>query len=338
MLDDYSKCIYWVFERGEGMLDFAIVLIVFILIFVIVIILVLSSKGKRSSLKNHPIPDHLGIQLEGFSTNSTSLRSIFDNSYIERVKDRVLKENPKWPDFEFEWTLFELKRYFVMNSLLKSVPMFSTRVDDIWHEMLMFTREYETFSKNFYHELLHHIPTNDPTPIPFERAFFDWIYLSLFESTPNSRAIWGGFLKNPIKREILDDFRQLSEEELLNKYFRTGDEWLNLKQSLIRKMKKEIFHSDDVKQGKKKLRCTSNSNRTTIFPISSWSSRFLFHLRRRSIPRTNAVSGIQVNITKSAQTGGGSTCSGFACSSDSDSGGNSGGSSCSSSCGGGCSS
>ena len=56
--------------------------------------------------------------------------------------------------------------------------MFSKRVDDIWHEMLMFTREYETFSKKFYHELLHHTPNNDPTPIPFERAFFDWVYLS----------------------------------------------------------------------------------------------------------------------------------------------------------------
>jgi hypothetical protein len=338
-MDDYSKCIYWVFERGEGMFDLAIGLIVFILIFVIVIILVLSSKGKRSSLKNHPIPDHLGIQLEGFLPIAQALDQSLSSSYIERVKDRVLKENPKWPDFEFEWTLFELKRYFVMNSLLKSVPMFSTRVDDIWHEMLMFTREYEIFSKNFYHKLLHHIPTNDPTPIPFERAFFDWVYLSLFESTPNSRAIWGGFLKSPIKREILDDFRQLSEEELLNKYFRTGDEWLNLKQSLIRKMKKEIFHSDDVKQGKKKLDVPQIQTEQQFFQLAVGAAVF-YSIYEEDQFQEQMSEWYPSEYYKVAQAGGGSTCSGFACSgsSNSDSGGDSGGSSCSSSCGGGCSS
>ncbi len=168
-------------------------------IVVIILVAVFSSKGSKKALKNSPIPVNLGIQLEGVLPIAQALDRSLSNSYLERVKDRVIKEHPKWADYEFEWTFFELKRYSVMNNLLKSVPMFSTRVDDVWHEMIMFTREYETFSKKFYHELLHHTPNNDPRPIPFERAFFDWVYLSLFESTPNSRTIWGEFLKNPYK-------------------------------------------------------------------------------------------------------------------------------------------
>jgi hypothetical protein len=320
------------------MFDFSFGIFIFFFIVVIILVAVFSSKGSKKTLKNSPIPDNLGIQLEGVLPTAQALDHSLSNSYIERVKDRVLQENPKWSDFEFEWTLFELKRYFVMNSLLKSVPMFSTRVDDIWHEMLMFTREYETFSKKFYHELLHHTPNNDPTPIPFERAFFDWVYLSLFESTPNSRAIWGDFLKNPLKREILDDFRQLSEDELLNRYFRTSEDWLDLKRSLIQKMKKEIFHSDDVKQGKKKLDVPQIQTEQQFFQLAVGAAVF-YSIYEEDQFQEQMSEWYPSEYYKVAHTGSGSSCSGVACSStsDSDSGGDSGGSSCSS-CGGGCSS
>ena len=131
------------------------------------------------------------------------------------------------------------------------------------------------FQRTSTMNLLHHIPTNDPTPLPFERAFFDWIYLTLFESTPNSRAIWGGFLKDPIKREILDDFRQLSEKDLLIKYFRNGEEWLDIKQGLIHKMKKEIFNPMQSNRGKRSsmfLNYKQNNN------ITNWQLGQLFFI------------------------------------------------------------
>jgi hypothetical protein len=326
-------------ERGEGMFDFLIGLFVFILMVVIVIAVAVSSKGRRL-LKNHPIPDHLGIQSDEVMPIVKALDYSLSNSYLERVKDRVLKEHPRWADYEFEWTFFELKRYFLMNSLLKSVPMFSTQVDDIWHEMLMFTREYETFSKNFYHELLHHIPNNDSTPIPFERAFFDWVYLSLFESTPNSRAIWGGFLQYPIKREILDDFRRLPEEKLLTKYFRKGEDWLEVKRNLIHKMKNEIFQSDDIRQGKKPLAIPSSTTEKQFFHYALGAAVF-YSIYEDDQFQEHMHEWYPSEYYKAGYpTGGGSSCSGVGCSSSSDhdsGGGDSGGSSCSS-CGGGCSS
>ena len=104
------------------MFDFSFGIFIFFFIVVIILVAVFSSKGSKKTLKNSPIPDNLGIQLEGVLPTAQALDHSLSNSYIERVKDRVIKEHPKWADHEFEWTLFELKRYFVMNSLLKLFP------------------------------------------------------------------------------------------------------------------------------------------------------------------------------------------------------------------------
>jgi hypothetical protein len=321
------------------MLEFIIGLLIFIFIIIMIVkIIFLSSKSRRKPLKKHPIPEQLGIQIKGGLPIVQSLDQALSSSYADNVKNRVLMEHPRRKNHEFEWTFFELKRYFIMNSLLKTVPMFSARVDDIWHEMLMFTRDYEKFSKNFYHEILHHTPNMEGVPIPGERAFFDWIYLSLFEITPNSRAIWGGFLQNPIKREILDDFRNLPEHDLLSKYFRKGEEWLEVKRNLIHKMKSEINLSDDIKNGKKSLDVPHATTETQLFNYALGAAVF-YSIYEEDQFQDHMSEVLPSEYYKASYSGGGSSCSGFSCSSssDHDSGGDSGGSSCSS-CGGGCSS
>lgn len=300
----------------------------------------ISSKGKRKPLKNEPIPDKLGLHYEQALPIVQKLDQTLSHSYINNVKNRVLQNHPKWKDHEFDWGMFELKRYFVMNSLLKSVPMFSHNVDEIWHEMLMFTRDYEDFSKKFYKDMLHHMPNMDSTPIPGERAFFDWVYLSLFESTPNSRAIWGQFLQNPIKREILDDFRDLSDEDLLGKYFRNNDDWLDVKTYLISKLKNEMNDADQAKQGSKKFTGVTSSHEAHIYMYAA-SAAVLYSLYDDDDFHENMSEIVPEEHYKHDHSSGGSACSGFACgtglndSGDSGGGGDSGGSSCSS-CGGGC--
>ncbi|UQX55671.1 hypothetical protein M5V91_08435 [Cytobacillus pseudoceanisediminis] len=63
-------------------------------------------------------------------------------------------------------------------------------------------------------------------------------------------------MQNPIKKEILDDFRSMNETELLNKYFRAGNDWLELKKKMIEKLKHEISESESMKLGKKALEFT----------------------------------------------------------------------------------
>ncbi|WP_273129327.1 hypothetical protein [Bacillus weihaiensis] len=311
-----------------------------VVLFILVLALISSLKNtnRRRPLRNQPLPENLGIKLEGGLTIVNELDKSLPTSYEENVKNRVLRENPRWKDHEFDWAFFELKRYFVMNSLLKSVPMFSEHVDEVWHEMLMFTRDYDQFSKKFYGEKLHHMPNLESTPIPGERAFFDWVYLSLFESTANSRSIWGGFLKHPIKREVLDDFRTLSRAELLTKYFRSGDDWLEEKTQIIEKLKREINDADIVKRENKGFERSHSRDESHIYSYALGAAVF-YSLYEEDQFESGMSNIIPNEYYKTENHGGGSSCSGFSCSSgDSghDSGGGDGGGSSCSSCGGGC--
>ncbi|WP_370221848.1 hypothetical protein [Cytobacillus sp.] len=316
-----------------------IFLLIFGVIFAAIIIKGLVAGSKRDPfIKNEPFPEHLGMWCEDYLPMIQKLEKSLPEGYRENIKNRVLREHLKWKDYAYDWTFFELKRYFVMNAILKTVPMFSSKADEIWHEMLMFTRDYDQFSKNFFGEYLHHSPNMDSTPIPGERAFFDWVYLSLFEAGHNSRRIWGNFLQNPIKKEILEDFRSMNEAELLNKYFRAGNDWVELKKKMIEKLKHEISESESLKLGKKPLEFTKPASGSQysylLFPAVYFSvyepDGFEDHMNELLPPELAKDSAAGMVY-----------CTGFSCSShgDHDSGGghDSGGSSCSS-CGGGCSS
>src|SRR5690349_18026199 len=91
-------------------------------------------KRSRSALSKENIPPRLGIlehipmePLLGKLTNS------LDDDFVHQVKERLLQENPKLTEDEFEWRMFELKRYFFLSNLLKTTPMFSQEVDEVWH-------------------------------------------------------------------------------------------------------------------------------------------------------------------------------------------------------------
>ncbi|WP_088103290.1 hypothetical protein [Halalkalibacter urbisdiaboli] len=310
-------------------------------IVIIVIFSLLKRRSRRVKLQNEPLPSYLGVQIAGGVAIVQQLERTLSSSYVNQVRNRVEKEHRKINDYVFDWTFFELKRYFFMNSLLKSVPMFSARVDTIWHEMLMFTREYETFSNNMYGELLHHTPNIDSKPNPGERAFFDWMYLRLFKYNVNSKVIWGRFLQNPIKREILDDFRELSEEKLLNKYFRKNEEWIEVKKNIIRMMKDDISQADSINRKGNPIELPQGLTEAQMYHsiigvavyLSIYESDHYNEQMSQLLP---------MEYYKTVQSGGGSSCYSYGCSSsskhDSDGGGDSGGDSSCSSCGGGCSS
>ncbi|MBU8878358.1 hypothetical protein BGM26_05065 [Bacillus sp. FJAT-29790] len=312
---------------------------IFILVFffvIIAIIMIKKRKKRKFRLKDERVPTNLGFRIEGGKQLSKCLRSSLPSTFVNNLKRRLLENEPSWKNHDFDWRFFELKRYFVLNSLLKTVPMFSEKVDEVWHEMLMFTKDYEKFSNKFYQEFLHHTPNMDSTPIPGERAFFDWVYLSLFQSTVNSRLLWKGFLKYPIKKEILGDFKNLSEKELLVKYFRQTEDCYDVKKYLIQKMKTEIVQSETIEYKNQPTsfnKLTSENEYHTLLPAFVF-----FSIYEADLFQQNMNSLFPAYTGKSDKGGGSSSCSGYGCSSssDNDSGGSSSCSS-SSSCGGGCS-
>lgn len=145
-----------------------------------------------------------------------------EKHFGDKVKRRFMEEHKKTSSHEYNLLYFELKRFFFICSLLKNVPMFSPKVDDIWHEMLMFTKDYESFSNEFFNQFLHHEPVEVKVKDRNGRAFFDLIYTQLFEMTTYTEIAWGKFYKNPLNRDLIKEIKSSSYSELKKKYFRVN--------------------------------------------------------------------------------------------------------------------
>ncbi len=84
----------------------------------------------------------------GFEDIVHSLEDSLPKAYVQQVKQRMKGRSTKAD--EVEWTFFEMKRYFLLNAVIKDVPMFSEKVDEVWHEMIMFAVDYERFTDRFF--------------------------------------------------------------------------------------------------------------------------------------------------------------------------------------------
>jgi hypothetical protein len=60
----------------------------------------------------------------------------------------------------------EVKRYLVLNQVdqTKSWKMYSLRVDEVWHQFVLFTVEYSAFCDKYFGHYAHHAPSNAPDP------------------------------------------------------------------------------------------------------------------------------------------------------------------------------
>jgi hypothetical protein len=74
----------------------------------------------------------------------------------------------------------EVKRYLVLADLdkHKSWNMYSLRVDEAWHQFILFTRQYIEFCQRYFGRYLQHNPSNAPKPEaqcsrPNEKTTFD---------------------------------------------------------------------------------------------------------------------------------------------------------------------
>jgi hypothetical protein len=206
-----------------------------------------SKSSKKSVLLKENIPDRLGL-LE--AVPASAIMKKLDNAlpyeYINQVKLRFLSDHPEISEDEFEWRLFELKRYFVLNSVMKNTPMFSSKVDEIWHEMLMFTKSYELFSEKYLGKMLHHTPNLEPEPAPQERAFFDWVFSQLFEITEYTWQSWGDFFHYPMDQKSLEEINSLSADELKQRFFKVTDDNQELVEYLTIQLRSQVRKAHEI--------------------------------------------------------------------------------------------
>ena len=228
--------------------------LVAIFIITVIIVNVLYRSAKKVNHKKSYVLEDLGIQprhelKEDVKALAQHLESSFVESYVERVKERVIREH-KIGLTEWENRFFEWKRYLVMTAILKKVPMYSDEVDEIWHEMLMFTREYEEFSNRYLGTVLHHEPNLSGQSLNTEeRSFFDLIYLLLFRPTKYSHHTWGAFFQHPLSKSLLNDFKHCSDMELKDKYFNPHagkklDQAACIIENLIRIIKRKLEQAE----------------------------------------------------------------------------------------------
>ncbi|OAS89160.1 MULTISPECIES: hypothetical protein [Metabacillus] len=230
---------------------------------------------KKLSFKFSLSPISLEIKpIKGLKKLSDDLEQSLSNSYMENVEERVRREN-KLKENEYKWRLLDLKRYFILTSLLKESPMFSQKVDELWHQMLMFTREYDDFSKKYLGTILHHSPNVNVVPDPDLRGFFDWVYAELFHIRKENIHLYKGFFRYPVHPDIIDEFKNLPENELIDIYFNSDTKYITTVLSLISSMKKTAnkikdYEKSVILEKMKKSKSQENYN-TMLVPFLSVS-------------------------------------------------------------------
>ncbi|MBP2241590.1 hypothetical protein J2Z40_002153 [Cytobacillus eiseniae] len=252
--------------------------------------------------------------MKGLKKLSDDLENALGDRYLENVEERVKKEI-RLKENEYKWRLLDLKRYFIMTSLLKESPMFSEKVDELWHQMLMFTREYDDFSNKYLGTTLHHSPNVDVFPDPDLRGFFDWVYAELFHIRKENIHLYKGFFKHPVDPTIIEEFRKFSESELIDLYFKSNSKYMSTVHSLIASMKKTAnkikdYEKSVIQEKMKKGKREQNYN-TMLVPFLSVS---YFHYNEFS--SYMKISSYSSSSCTSCGSGSScSSCSGSSCSS-----------------------
>lgn len=107
----------------------------------------------------------------------------------------------------------ELKRYFILASVFKTVDMFNHYADELWHIMLENKEAYHKFCEQFIGHPIQHIPYHTKLSKPAERTLFDFYYVQLFTLDNTAFKTWNTFFKEDNGQKYYQTFKH---EELLN--------------------------------------------------------------------------------------------------------------------------
>lgn len=81
------------------------------------------------------------------------------------LREKLLAEGVFETPDEFEAAFAEFKRYAALATTADGpLPMTSAVVDAVWHQFILFTREYEAFCRTQLGRFLHHRPHTSLTP------------------------------------------------------------------------------------------------------------------------------------------------------------------------------
>ncbi|KAB8137822.1 hypothetical protein F9U64_07760 [Gracilibacillus oryzae] len=267
-------------------------LIIYLIIIIFAVIVVVNLSNRHTAKENSQITSMARIKdeletniapgqfvfqanIEGIDELESKLHRSFTDTYISQIKQKYVDENSENTERHFTWLFYELKRFYFMAAIFKEIPMYNLDIDDIWHKMIMYTRDYQSFCHDFIGDLIHHQPNaaDDDGKDPDKRALFEFYYSVLFE-VDEKTAFW----HNPFYRYRLDDqvrrdFQREGIAFLLEKYFRETDDPLlyKVQTGLIEYIQSndQIFDEMDrnytKKKNKKDVAAPADSSGAVIF-------------------------------------------------------------------------
>lgn len=123
--------------------------------------------------------------------------------------DKLLKERIVGSAEEAEELFTEVKRYLVLSGGDRSTAweMHSLRVDEAWHQFVLFTTEYTDYCHRFFGHYQHHMPANAPVDAarpPVTMATWEQFaarYEAMFGVPPG--AVWHDHLSVHADRRLL---------------------------------------------------------------------------------------------------------------------------------------
>lgn len=175
-----------------------------------------------------------------FQNRAQELEDAYALDYQLHIYNRMVRETAYSQKTILE-LMFEQKRFLLMASILKEVPMFSKAVDEVWHQQLMFTHEYRDFTEKFAGQFIHHSPNVDETDGVDDKFLFDMMYKKLFVEKPFSAKSWGSaFYERVPSDSFIEEWRDSETPLLHSQYFFEQSETHRAVQVLIREIKSDI--------------------------------------------------------------------------------------------------
>lgn len=209
-----------------------------------------SHRQQETSVQmNVSLPVGLGLQPStDIERVAADLERAIDARYFQAVKERIVRKK-LLTEREYDVYLLELKRYFILTTMMKRVPMYNEKVDIIWHEMLLFTKSYDAFCTQFMGSKIHHEPNLNPTPNTEEKGLFDFIYTYFFQPHDATRIVYPDLQTQLLSKEFFQALQAKGVDDFIFTYFApTGNEQFQALRKMIATLQTDVRNAHKLKK------------------------------------------------------------------------------------------
>lgn len=94
--------------------------------------------------------------------------TLINNYSFDFLKERLLVEETLLKDEEeIDIAIDEFKKFLTLIAMdIKPLAMISPKVDEVWHQFILFTDKYELFCNEIMGKFIHHKPNTITDPVP----------------------------------------------------------------------------------------------------------------------------------------------------------------------------